>query len=374
MTILGYMLDTQFNLPTPGQFETMPEGLLGHTLRWDSGWYMEIIRSNFYQHTTSAGAIYAFYPLYPLLIAIGSIGTLGLLSPPYVSFIINTVAIFFIIIGLMAVLQHFKVSRRTAQLTTLLFITSPAGIFLHVFYGEAVFIALATWAYLFALQRKWHKMAIILGILSAARLPAVLFIGLCALEFLRSHSWRLTDIFRQKESLWFLLAPLGFILYSAWSFHTSGDWLAMFHAYKAPDGWPYQIFSPNIIVTLVDTITTLAISLHSQGLDKFLLVNYVLPLGSLFALLASSLYALRAGKQLLPLGIFGLLAFVMFTLNGNIISVHRYALACISIFIVCAVILSRHPAARPIALCVIPLFTIAQAGLLVLFVTGHFAG
>ena len=88
----------------------------------------------------------------------------------------------------------------------MLVLSAPAAFFLHVFYGKALFLALSLWAYLFALKRNWIGVGILLALLTAARLPALLVIGLCGLEYLHSYSWNLKKAFN-KNILWFLLAP-----------------------------------------------------------------------------------------------------------------------------------------------------------------------
>lgn len=128
----GYTIDIS-QLPTSGLFDTIPNTLLGHTLRWDSGWYMEIINSNFYQNTSSQGAIFAFYPLYPLLVGAMSSLSLGLLDPPIASLIINTIASFFILLALVRITKILTANTRLSYLAPLIFIASPAAFFCMCF-------------------------------------------------------------------------------------------------------------------------------------------------------------------------------------------------------------------------------------------------
>lgn len=375
MTISGYIVDTKLNLPNTSLFISMPQGLLGHTLRWDAGWYTAIIHSDFYQHTDSQGAIFAFYPLYPLLVAFVTTLSFGTLSLQDTSFMVTTVATVAILTGLIKIGLQFMLRRQNALLVALLFLLSPAAMFLHVFYSEAIFIAIGTWAYLFALRRRWVLMAILLAILTAARLPAILFIALCGLEFLRSHSWNVKKALRNRSLLWFFMAPLGFITYGAWCYLLSGDPFAMFHAYKSPDGWPYQVFNPNIPATIAHTSLDLFHDLRVHGVNKLNIVNGILPLVSLFILFVTALYALlRARGKFIPLGIFNLLSIVLFTLNSNVISVHRYSLACISIFFITVFFFTQYKRGLWALYAILPICFALQFGLLILFVTGYFAG
>lgn len=90
---------------------------------------------------------------------------------------------------------------------------------------------------------------VILALLTAARLPSLLIIGLCALEYLRSYGWSIKKAFN-KHLLWFLLAPLGFIAYALYLYILHGNALGMFSAYDATTDWAYQVFNPNIIETI----------------------------------------------------------------------------------------------------------------------------
>jgi hypothetical protein len=333
---------------------------------------MEIINSNFYQDTSSQGAIFAFYPLYPLLVAIFSLGFIPL---EISSLAINTVASFLACLALYEICLIFTQNKKASYASVLIFLGSPAAFFMHSFYGEAVFIAIGAWAYLFCLRRQWLWAGILLAFLTAARLPAILFVGLCALELLRSYKWNPYSALLARPILWLLLAPAGFIAYSTWCYFTSGDVLAMFHAYKAPDGWPYQVFNPNIFATYIQSAIDVIKELRDAGITKTLIVNYLLPAMSIIVLAGSSLYLLLVMKgRAVPLAIFGIFAAIMFSLNSNLISVHRYSLACISIFITCALLLSKYRTGTLVFYCAFPLLFTLQMGLFALFITGNFAG
>lgn len=375
MTGAGYIIDTQLHLRTTGLFAAMPHDPFGHTLRWDAGWYLEIIHSDFYRHTSSQGAVFAFYPLYPVIVATVATMTGGLLSLQAASFTVNTLATIAIVTGLLKIARHFIPEPSSQRLVPLLFILSPAALFLHVFYSEAVFIAIGTWGYLFALKQRWGMMALCLMILTAARLPSVLFIALCGLEFLRTRQWRIKTVLSNTSLLWFFITPLGFIAYSIWCGLVRGDPFAMFHAYTAPDGWPYQVFNPNIFATIFHSIGGMFHAYGKHISASALAVDFILPLSALALLGITAAYALlRAKGKFVPLGIFNILAIVLFTLNNNIVSIHRYALACISIFIITAYIAAYHPYARRLIYVSLPVCFGLQLWLLALFVTGHFAG
>lgn len=149
----------------------------------------------------------------------------------------------------------------------------------------------------------------------------------------------------------------------------------MFHAYKAPDGWAYQVFNPNILETILHSMALSLKDLIAGNITKSLIVNHILPVTSIIILAIGSLWGIFIKKGAgIPLGVFGILATVMFTLNSNLVSVHRYVLACIPLFIIYSLFIQKHPHLTWINYLIIPGMFVLQLALYILFVTGNFAG
>jgi len=342
---------------------------LDHTLRWDAGWYLAIIHGHYVDISASA----AFYPLFPLLVYLVHFASLGLFDYPLSGQIINTIAIWFTLVAALKLGRTLIAEKGRFWIIALL-LSAPAAFFMHVFYGEAIFIALSYWAYYFALTRRWVGVGILLGLLTATKLPSILIIALCGLEFMRAYAWDFKKIFN-KNALYFLIAPAGFLLFSLYLFIVIHDALGMFHAYKATTDWVYHVFNPNIIETIGRSVYQIPRALLGlRPIDGSFLVNIVLPIGSLTLLGLSSLYlALKHRAQLLPLAITGFLSIIMFTLNSNVVSVHRYILPCLGVYV--ALILFFSTPKRRIFLygiCALGFFM--QMLLLCLFIQGKFAG
>lgn len=349
------------------------KGPLGHMLQWDSGWYLHIIQYGYGLEGSPAAP--AFYPLFPLLVKTLEFISLGLISPLGAALLINTAALWASLCALIGILRHFKASHLAKVLAALAFLALPSAFFMHTFYSEALFVAIGFWSYYFALQRKWYLVGISLAVLTACRLPSLLFVALCGLEFMRVYEWNIKKIFN-KNLLWFLLAPLGFIAYGLYLTAVRGDFLAMFHAYDATKDWSYQVFNPNIFATLLDTVQTIITAVAHRAINYELFINSLLPLASLGLILAASVYVLlKLKKDGIPLFVFGLLSILLFTLNSNVVSVHRYALACIVIYVAVGLIVKRKSlvttgliAIAVIASLVIQLFLYSR------FIAGVFAG
>lgn len=318
---------------------------LQHTTLWDGGWYLSVINEQYRINPASA----AFYPLFPLIVGVLAVLTFHIFSLPLIGLVVNTVALGFAIAALLTIAKHFNMTVRARYACVVFFLLSPAAIFLHQFYGEAVFAAVGFWAYAYALKRRWLYVGILLAILTASRLPALLFVGLCLLEYLRAYDWNFKKALNRK-ALYFLLAPIGFVIYGFYLLAVRGDFFAMFGAYNATDDWTYQSFNPNFFYPIARSCYEVILAIFGRlPLNSDLLVSHAIPLLSLALLLVTSLYLIfwHRGRGI-PLGVFGLVSLVFFTLNNNLVSVHRYTLPCLGIYIALTLIYTKYRKLRPL--------------------------
>ncbi|MFS8119068.1 MAG: mannosyltransferase family protein [Microcoleus sp.] len=343
--------------------------LLSHTLHWDGYWF-EGITHGLYSHYISAPA---FYPLFPLLVLI--VGTLSfhVIGTLAAGLLINTVALWLAILALYKIALKFLDRPLLGWCVVGLFLASPAAFFLHTFYSEAVFCALAFGAYYFALEKRWALVGVSLGLLTASRITAILVVALCLLEYIRNNNWEIKKTFN-KSALWFLLSPVGILLYGASLYVARGDFLGMVHSYKL---WSYHVFNLNFVATYYHALVTgfngiFGMTSHSHS---DILVNFILPVVALTALLAASIIAIfRVKGRGVPLGIAGLISFIMFTLNSDVNSVHRYVLPCLVVYVAAIYVLNRFRAFPLIfAMSLFGCF-ILQMLLYTLFISGYFAG
>lgn len=218
---------------------------------------------------------------------------------------------------------------------------------------------------------------ILLGLLTAARLPGVLFVGLCGLEYLRSCDWRLSRV-GARPLVWFALAPLGFLAFAAFLDIVTGDPLAMFHAYDRVSDWTYHDLDPNFLATILEEGRLALRALSGRGsFTERAFIDSVLPMVSLVVLLVASTRAIadrRAARPMLPLGIFGLASTVMFTLNSNVVSVHRYGLPMLVIYIVFVAFVAQAGGGRVVLTGFTLLGVGLQSNLYILFISSRFAG
>ena len=334
--------------------------ILYHTMQWDAGWYLDVINYHYVFNPASP----AFYPLFPLVVIILSTITLHLIPYSIIGLFINTVCLWLALAALLLIAQEFA-PKKYRYLSVLFLLAAPAAFFMHLFYTEALFIAIAFWAYAFALKKRWLLMGIMLGLLTASRLPSLLFVGLCGLEYLRVYHWNIKKACNPNLA-YFLLAPIGFILYGLYLLAVRGDFLAMFHAYTATKDWVYQAFQPNFIHTLLRAMHEVYHAIKGvRPFDNDMIVNHIIPLLCVAILFISSLYLLfRYRGKGIPLGIFGLCSIVFFTVNNNLVSVHRYTLPCLTIYIALLAFYTAHRKPRFIVIGIVIIMLAAQAVLL----------
>ncbi|MEV4055495.1 mannosyltransferase family protein [Amycolatopsis sp. NPDC049688] len=368
--LFGPSSPTSEGIPKTGIGSTA--SLLAHTYRWDAGNYGEIA---VHAYTGSYAPTRAFYPVFPILVWLVqtiSFGTLGLLAA---GFLVNLVATWLAAVALLKIGRHFFAGERAPWLVVAAFLTAPAAFFLHAFYSEAVFCALGFWAYLFALRRQWLWMGLTLIPLTASRITAAVFVGLCFLEFWRSKDWKLRGLL-SWDLLWFPAAFVGLggvLLYMKLQ---TGDAFASFNALKGVKSWSYHKFNPNILETLWGEakITGHAL-LGDTPMDAWTLMSHVLPMIGLALLFVSSVYVLVALRAKgIPLALFGFASIVMLTMNSNVVSVHRYLLPCLVMYVALVLFGERRPQLRGAVHVVLYANALVCGTIYIRFITGFWAG
>ncbi|MEV6910232.1 hypothetical protein [Amycolatopsis sp. NPDC051071] len=345
--------------------------LLVHTYRWDSLWYGDIVRHGY---ADGAPQVRAFYPLFPALVWLVhtiSFGGIGVITA---GFLVNLVATWLAAVALLKIARFF-VSERGARLVVAAFLTAPTAYFLHSFYTEAVFCALGFWAFLFALRRRWTWMGLCLIPLTATRITAAVFVGLCFLEFWRSEDWKFHGLLSWRL-LWFPAAFAGLGAHLAFMKLQVGDAMAGFDPAMMKAYWPYHKLDPNILPTLWNaTKPSLRVFLGETPMTEWLLINKVLPFAGLILLLASSVYVFVALRSKgLPLALFGIASIVMLTVNSNVISVQRYLLPCLVLYVALVLFGERNPRLRLGVHVVLYANSLLCAVLFLRFATGSWTG
>ena len=229
-----------------------PHRLLDIWGRWDTGWYMTIVRdgyalqSNFTQQQSNL----TFFPLYPMIVRAllwpipdswQSDGVV-LLVGVVVSNICLLGGVFLLYLLAQEITRDIAVARRTV----LYLLFFPTAFYLSCFYTDAAFLFLSVAALYAAQRRQWAWAALAAGLLSITRPLGILMTPVLLWMLLSAAQWRLGKL--RANAIWLLLAPLPFLLYLAWMGQATGDWLAPMHAQQPffrGFAWPWTtLFAP----------------------------------------------------------------------------------------------------------------------------------
>lgn len=331
LAVLGACIEKYLGCPSiPSYTHPAPFSFLSHIDRFDSDYYKAILQGGYVWSPITR----VFYPLYCLVIKIflvifyGNIGLYG------VVFIVNTICTSFAIYFLYKIISLY--AKKTPSIFSgLIILCFPTAVYFHFFYTESLFCAITFGAFYMALKERWLLCCILLSFATATRLPAILFIGLCGLQYINSSNWNLKNIMK-KELLYFIITPLGFVLFSIYLHYICGDYFAMFHSYRY--GWDYQIFNLNIFKVYYDIFFRIVDNTANKASET---APFVLVVFSFI----SSVFLIVNKKEKIktyPLGIFGICSIIMFSLNSNLVSVSRYLLPCINIYVYTYLIFEKN--------------------------------
>lgn len=359
---------------------------LGYLSQWDGAWFQDVVDHLYGEGSRPQSP--AFYPLFPVLVRALVLVTGGLVPAGILGLVLNTVALAASLLWLPAIARRLGLDDLEQRWVVALYVSFPTFFFVALFYSEALFLALAFAAYLAALERRWLLAAVILAVLGTTRLTFVLVVGLVGLEFLRAHDWRPWRALRDARVLWFLLVPVGPVAYGLLLELRRGDPLAMVHAYEGGE-WAYHVFDPNFLRTFFVALgKSVTCALSSTGCpDPHLneiaagtvgvytaAIGYVLPGLALIALLAASVLAVIRRGAWLPLGVFGLVGFAFFTLNGTVVSVHRYVLPMLVVYLVPAALWASRRRGSTVLGALVVIDGLCQFALVIAVGLGRFAG
>lgn len=187
---------------------------------WDGQWYLQIAAHGYdgvspslvdgYGHRDQDTPL-AFFPGYPLLIrlvtVVPGVGILG------AAIVVSLAMGVFAAYGLMRIARGIDQTSRLGLLLVVLFAAEPMAVVLSMAYTEAVFCALAVWALVGVLERRWLLAGVCCAAaglvrLTSAALVAVVVVAALVAVVRRRDSWR--------PWLAVLLAPAGLLLYLGW--------------------------------------------------------------------------------------------------------------------------------------------------------------
>lgn len=207
-----------------------PAGALDVWYRWDSGWYMSIVRGGYELRGRLAGtqSNFAFFPLFPYLVR-GAGRLLPATARTDVAHLAIGVALtnLFLAAGLLIVYRLVAAtqgSESVARRTVLYMLLFPASFFFGCFLTEGTSLALSAAALWAAHRRLWWGAGVAGGLLALARPNGVLIAAPLAVAYLAARGWRVRQA--RADALWLLLVPLGLLAYMLALLPITGDVLA----------------------------------------------------------------------------------------------------------------------------------------------------
>lgn len=198
-------------------------------LRWDSGWYVRIIRDGYsYANCLTPGvpcpqASIAFFPGFPFMVR----GLTGLgLSLTASSFLVVHVALVLALWGTLELAKQKLGDDAAAWRSAVALVAFPTAGFLSAGYAEGPFMALGVWAMVFLERRKIWSAAVLFALAAVTRSQGVLLVGSVGLLLLVRRRWKDAVVVGAASGL--VLG--GYLLAQHFAF---GDALAFLHARRA---------------------------------------------------------------------------------------------------------------------------------------------
>lgn len=324
VNLFGFVALNRFNLApdtayvwiTPESFPTSQNwDFIGMHGRWDTFWYLDIVKNGYYLQENNTLSNVVFFPLYPTLIKL--VGTILLGNYILAGWLISMSALAIACVIFHKLLKEFHPDINS-ELPILLMLIFPTAFFFNIVYTESLFLMLTLATFYLTFKKKYYH-AGVFALLGALTHSNGVFLALPILwETIRLNGWK--SIFSGKIVPVFL-APIGtfaFLFYDYLKFHD------LFLFFKIESAWGRGF------VFNIDHFSFFSHpSIVNMGIDIF------------FTILIISAIVL-VYKKILPLyGVFMSLTVISALTSGTLMSIGRYSLALFPLFILLAKIKNK---------------------------------
>lgn len=325
---------------------------------FDGAHYISIAREGYHQYEQ------AFFPLYPLFIRF--------LSPIFsnnhllTGLIISNVLF---LIGLIVSKKYIDMISNSSYWAILFLLFFPTSFFFGAVYTEGLFFFLAIFSLYFLKKEKYLSAAICAFFSSLTRLIGVFLVIPFAIELIQKA--KIPEKILSYKLIVALFSPLlGLSLYAAYLWQTTNDPLYFFHAQDSfnlnrstslillPQVY-YRYFK---ILFTADRNFQYFISLLEITIFTLVLLILILDLVKIIKNPKGKLLNSRFG-----LNLFSLMNLLLPTLTGTFLSIPRFALMSLSLFLFLGEIRNRY-----IKLIIIALFAFFHILIMGLFIQGYF--
>jgi hypothetical protein len=297
--------------------------LKARLLKWDGGWYQDIIAHGYHFIACKQSNV-AFFPLYPLLAT--GVAHLGITTG--VAGMITSLACFagalFVTYKLVA--QRFDAT--IARITCLFLAFFPTSFFFGLVYTESLFLLLVALTLWFTSRKQWWLAAVMVGLAGSTRVVGVLLAIVAIGGYI--ENWKPRTITPARVATIMGLGAIsvsGLLAFMAYLRHISGDWLAFLHVQQY---WPGRGGGIHGLSVTAHHLLTFRAFSNPYALNVTEVAAIVLFLG------LAVVCWLKVNKWW---SLFSVAAIIIPLLSGSTISMDRYVLVLLPCFIAAAALL-----------------------------------
>lgn len=309
---------------------TTHQSLLTVLDNWDAEHYLGIA-ANGYETEGEAANRMAFFPGFPLLLApFVALGLPGAAVGTLLSLVASAVAA-----GALYRLGGFWAAA--------LWLVAPTAVFGFVPYTEALFCALAFWAWERARADRWWVAALLAAGACSVRVSGIFLVGALGIMIL---TWKFPDnttagervVGWLRRAVWLVIPAAAVFAYAVYLFLRTGSWTAWYSAQEA--GWSRSWTSPLESITTTINVITSDMYDDRPGWDTvftFELVSFAVGLFAVGWLLRRRMWAEFAWVAV---------QLVAFSVGEWLFSVNRAVLLWFPVWVIAAELLKRRPVLR----------------------------
>jgi Mannosyltransferase (PIG-V) len=294
--------------------------LLGAWAGWDAGWYLNIARFGYIQHTGEQSNT-AFAPALPLLMHLAGL-LMGAADSDVVLLISGVIisnAALLVGLGYLVALVRLDFDAPTARRAALYLLVFPTTLFLSTVYPHALFLAASIAAFYYARKGRWWLAGLLGGLAGLARVQGAIIVLPLAFEYLVSPGFNIRKI--RLNALAPLLGASGGIVFLLYMWVAVGDPFASVHAQAF---WVRHLTAP--WEPLLDYLNQ---PFGAHGTDRS-------PLDLAFTLLLIALVALSWRRVRPSTALFASLLVLIALSSGQLVSIMRFGLELFPAFVVLA--------------------------------------
>jgi len=319
--IFGFVAMNRFNLNTDTAYTWItPQGfptgqswdIVNMHNRWDTYWYLDIIKNGYYLKNDNTLSNVVFFPLYPFLIKVVGFFLAG--NYVLAGWIISMVSLFVACGFFYKLVKEFHPDVNP-ELPILLMLIFPTAFFFNIVYTESLFLAITVITFYYVFKKNFY-LAGFFAFLGALTHSNGVFLALPILwEIWRINGWKSIFTIRIVPVFFAPLGMLAFLLYDYIKFND------LFLFFKIESAWGrsfsinwehFSLFShPSIVNMGIDMAFTLFVLTV-----VFLVYKKLSPLYAVFMSL-TILAALTSGT-LMSIGRYSLVLFPIFILLAKI--------------------------------------------------------